>query len=124
MGNPWWRAGVHWRGELSPGWLGWANFPELAHQLSIGDKKTDGVFHMRWRTFCEHFSDVGVIPTDNVVPKMGKYEAFAPALAPGATHARRPIAIAKAPARKTSVATNDGETELSVPRVFVPSEPG
>jgi len=72
--NPWGaNPAAEWKGDLSDNWSQWSKYKELKDALEI-DGKCDGMFWMNWDDFRSCFSDVGIVPVEMSVPKLGTVE--------------------------------------------------
>merc|ERR1740130_1121261 len=75
--NPWGaNPAAEWKGQLCDNWPQWGQFPELRQALEIGNAELDGMFWMTWDDFRGRFSDVGVVPKQMAVPKLGSVEGM------------------------------------------------
>jgi len=75
--NPWGaNPAAEWKGQLSDSWPQWPQFPDLMQALEIGNSELDGMFWMLWDDFRNRFSDVGVVPKQMAVPKLGSVEGM------------------------------------------------
>ena len=75
--NPWGaNPAAEWKGQLSDSWPNWGQFPELMQALEIGNSELDSMFWMLWDDFRNRFSDVGVVPKQMAVPKLGSVEGM------------------------------------------------
>merc|ERR1719162_1649122 len=75
--NPWGaNPAAEWKGQLCDAWPQWPQFPELRQALEIGNAELDGMFWMTWDDFRNRFSDVGVVPKQMAVPKLGSVEGM------------------------------------------------
>merc|ERR1712170_85276 len=73
--NPWGaNPAAEWKGPLSDNWNMWGNFPELYQALEMGQGTLDGMFWMGWDDFRNRYSDIGIVPKQMEVPRMGVVE--------------------------------------------------
>lgn len=73
--NPWGaNPAAEWKGPLSDNWADWGRFPELYEKLEMGQGTLDGMFWMAWDDFRARYSDLGVVPKQMEVPRMGVVE--------------------------------------------------
>jgi len=73
--NPWGaNPAAEWKGMFSDHWPGWSQYPELAQALEMGQGTLDGMFWMSWDDFRRRYSDIGVVPKQMEVPRMGVTE--------------------------------------------------
>merc|ERR1712166_548576 len=75
--NPWGaNPAAEWNGVLSDKWPEWNSYPELRQALEIGNSELDGMFWMTWDDFRNRFSDVGIVPKQMEVPRLGAVEGL------------------------------------------------
>merc|ERR1719503_338432 len=87
--NPWGsNPAAEWNGVLSDKWPEWNMYPELRQALEIGNSELDGMFWMTWDDFRTRFSDVGIVPKQMEVPRLGAVEGLVKTGA-GAKHTKR-----------------------------------
>jgi len=73
--NPWGaNPAAEWKGPLSDNWNMWGNFPELYQALEMGQGTLDGMFWINWDDFRNRYSDIGIVPKQMEVPRMGVVE--------------------------------------------------
>jgi len=73
--NPWGaNPASEWKGKLSDNWEGWSDHPELKKELGVGHPAVDGMFWMDWDDFRRRYSDLGIVPKEMDVPKLGRLE--------------------------------------------------
>lgn len=73
--NPWGaNPAAEWKGPLGDDWPLWGNYPELYQALEIGTGGLDGMFWISWDDFRRRYSDIGIVPKQMEVPRMGVIE--------------------------------------------------
>lgn len=73
--NPWGaNPASEWKGKFSDNWKDWDKYPELRKELGCGSPVMDGMFWMDWDDFRSRYSDIGVVPEEMAVPKLGLLE--------------------------------------------------
>ena len=86
--NPWGaNPAAEWKGALCDNWSQWPYYPELQQSLEIGSAELDGMFWMTWDDFGACFSDVGVVPRQMEVPRLGAVEGIVKAA--GSKHLKK-----------------------------------
>merc|ERR1712166_1334042 len=109
--NPWGaNPAAEWKGMFSDHWPGWSQYPELAQALEMGQGTLDGMFWMSWDDFRRRYSDIGVVPKQMEVPRMGVTEGASPSqtakhckkFSRGRSAPTAPVSYAAAPVPQTA----------------------